>query len=129
MEERRWEDMNPDYLANIFWRLDPESRIQAVQLVCKQWHQAVRNPLCWKRLIFYPWIFSARSKTEFIKFAASLSQRRATVLVLPHVFDREDLVYFSEECPALKLLTEEFGINKVWGSSPESRSITVVLRW
>ncbi|KAK1403852.1 hypothetical protein POM88_003457 [Heracleum sosnowskyi] len=28
----------------------------------------------------------------------------ATVLVLPHVFDREDLVYFSEECPALKLL-------------------------
>lgn len=97
MEETKWEDMNPDFLANIFGRLEPKSRIVVIQLVCKPWYRTVRDPLCWKRLIFDPRILTARLQTDIIKFAASKSQRCATVLVLPLVCDREELLYVSEE--------------------------------
>ncbi|XP_017245809.1 F-box protein FBW2 [Daucus carota subsp. sativus] len=98
MEERKWEDMNVDCLVNIFGRLELQTRLQAVPLVCKTWYKALLNPSCWEHLIFPQMIPRLTSQTELMKFVVNRSQRRATILVLPYSCNREELLYVSEEC-------------------------------
>ena len=97
MEERKWEDMNVDCLVNIFGRLELQTRLQAVPLVCKTWYKALLNPSCWEHLIFPQMIPRLTSQTELMKFVVNRSQRRATILVLPYSCNREELLYVSEE--------------------------------
>ncbi|KAL6293408.1 hypothetical protein ACE6H2_001550 [Prunus campanulata] len=52
MDERRWEDLNIDCMANILGRVGMESLLLDVPFVCKSWYRASLNPSCWERLIF-----------------------------------------------------------------------------
>lgn len=53
MEERKWENFSSDCLVNIFKRLDLEMLLLDVPLVCKNWYQALLDPLCWQKIVFH----------------------------------------------------------------------------
>ncbi|KAL6971006.1 hypothetical protein U1Q18_030687, partial [Sarracenia purpurea var. burkii] len=53
MSEAKWEDLNVDYLVNIFGRLEMEYLVFDVPFVCKSWHKATHNPQCWRHLDFF----------------------------------------------------------------------------
>ena len=80
-----------------FGRVELQTKVQAVPLVCKAWYKALLNPSCWEHLIFPPFIPRQTSQIELMKFVVNRSQRRATILSLPDSCDREALVYVSEE--------------------------------
>ncbi|KAK1404198.1 F-box domain-containing protein [Heracleum sosnowskyi] len=118
MEERKWENLNEDCLVNIFGRLDVESLLLDVPLVCKQWYRATFNPLSWQNLVFPVDIYPSRLVDSFnsragdltfdisklIKFVVGRSQGCATTVVLPDCISREDLIFVSDKCPFLKVL-------------------------
>lgn len=103
-------------MVNIFGRLEVESLLLDVPLVCKPWHKATLTPLCWQRLAFPSDIFKSRILADayqvgaqgprrgLIKLVVNRSQRSATLLQLPDKCTRDELVYVSDECPALKHL-------------------------
>ncbi|KAK1378111.1 F-box domain-containing protein [Heracleum sosnowskyi] len=103
MEERKWEDMSTDCLANIFGRLDIESRLLHIPAVCKHWYRAVQNPLCWEKLDFRA-IDSESKLSQLMKIVANHSERCAISHVLVHFCTTKDLIQLSEACPALKTL-------------------------
>ena len=98
MEERKWENLNEDFLVNIFGRLDVESLLLDVPLVCKQWYRATFNPLSWQNIVFsvdiYPSTFGI---SELIKFVVGRSQGCATNIVLGDCISREDLIFVSDK--------------------------------
>ncbi|PRQ58793.1 putative F-box domain, leucine-rich repeat domain, L domain-containing protein [Rosa chinensis] len=49
--DRRWEDLNPDCLVNVFERVGTGSLLVSVPFVCKSWYRSSLNPACWQRLI------------------------------------------------------------------------------
>ncbi|KAK1404202.1 putative F-box/LRR-repeat protein 23 [Heracleum sosnowskyi] len=118
MEKRKWENLNEDCLVNIFGRLDVESLLLDVPLVCKQWYRATFNPLSWQNLVFPVDIYPSRLVDSFnsragdltfdisklIKFVVGRSQGCATTVVLPDCISREDLIFVSDKCPFLKVL-------------------------
>lgn len=112
MEERKWENLNEDCLANIFGRLDVESLLLDVPLVCKQWYRATFNPLSWQNLVFPDDIYQSRlldalnrraealtfEFSKLIKFVVGRSQGCATTFVLPeYCVCREDLIFVSDK--------------------------------
>ncbi|KAK9913226.1 hypothetical protein M0R45_037049 [Rubus argutus] len=48
---RRWEDLDPYCLVNVFERVGTESLLVSVPFVCKSWYRSTLNPACWQRLI------------------------------------------------------------------------------
>ncbi|XP_077216158.1 F-box/LRR-repeat protein At3g48880-like [Tasmannia lanceolata] len=125
MEDRKWEDLEMDCLVNIFGRLGLEDKILGVPFVCHSWYKASTNPLCWKvlnfesldlgRLSWKPSPFVKRFKREyhvenfsftgFLKFVVNRSRRCCVQLILPEELTEEDMIYVSDECPAVKLLS------------------------
>lgn len=118
MEERKWENLKEDCLVNIFGRLDVESLLLDVPLVCKHWYRATCNPLSWQNLVFSVDIFTSRLAdpinsrapdftyeiSKLIEFVVGRSQGCATTIVLPDCIRRVDLVFVSDKCPSLKVL-------------------------
>ncbi|KAM5556003.1 hypothetical protein ABKV19_023754 [Rosa sericea] len=49
--DRKWEDLNPDCLVNVFERVGTGSLLVSVPFVCKSWYRSSLNPACWQRLI------------------------------------------------------------------------------
>ncbi|XP_050386507.1 F-box protein FBW2-like [Argentina anserina] len=49
--DRRWEDLNPDCLVNVFERVGTGSLLVSVPFVCKSWYRSSLNPACWQPLI------------------------------------------------------------------------------
>lgn len=107
MEEREWENLNSDCLVNIFGRLDLESVLLDVPLVCKKWHEHLLNPLCWQIIVFPVDISRSRlalalddrgslNISGLIKFAVGRSQGCCTKLVLPNGTTLADLIYVSD---------------------------------
>lgn len=108
MEARKWENLNSDCLVNVFGRLDLEMLLLEIPLVCKQWHQALLNPLCWQKLVFP--VNISQSKLAYhafrcegsfnisglIKFVVDRSNGCATTLVLPQRTTKENLIYVSD---------------------------------
>lgn len=106
---RKWEDMPTDCLVNIFGRVQLESRLLDIPLVCKPWHRAVHNPLCWQRLVFpehtplfrrFNGLFAYTRKSRNIKLipiVVNLSQGCATSCLIPAYCSREELVYVTEK--------------------------------
>ncbi|XXG65211.1 hypothetical protein AAC387_Pa05g2973 [Persea americana] len=91
MKRRKWEDMEPNCLANIFSRVGLDSLIFWVPLVCKSWHAASSNPLCWKviNLCFLsyhsslPVRCSKSNWTRLLELAVDNSRGSALELVFP----------------------------------------------
>ncbi|KAK1390693.1 putative leucine-rich repeat domain, L domain-containing protein [Heracleum sosnowskyi] len=116
MEESKWENLNLDCVVNVFGRLDLESLVLDVPLVCKKWHQALANPLCWQKLVFPVDISQSPLAVEFdasgrslnisqlIKFVVDRSQGFCNKIVLPVGTTIADLLYVSDVCPNLKTL-------------------------
>ncbi|BFG15382.1 hypothetical protein CerSpe_016560 [Prunus speciosa] len=132
MDERRWEGLNIDCMANILGRVGMESLLLDVPFVCKSWYRASLNPSCWERLIFpdiktsysvsgyfiaenwvdYPLLQrfvhqyqideSYFSTTAFIKFVINRSKGHATALRVPPYASETDLKYVSDVCGDLK---------------------------
>ncbi|KAK9933213.1 hypothetical protein M0R45_020416 [Rubus argutus] len=127
MDQRRWENLDKDYLVKVFENVDMESLLLDVPFVCKSWHKVTLNPSCWKRLIFpefepeppfyefdYPiydrfvsefGLDSNRvSETAFIKFVVNRSQGNAVFLKLPGCSTIEAFEYVADACPSLVIL-------------------------
>lgn len=135
MEERKWENLNSDCLVNVFGRLDLETMLLDVPLICKQWYQALVNPLCWPTLVFPVDINRSRLAnhslqsggsfyiSRLIKFVVDRSKGSATTLVLPVDATVEDLIYVSDVCPSLKTLAlsnsygDSYGFSYEYGDS------------
>ncbi|XP_059630098.1 F-box/LRR-repeat protein At3g48880-like [Cornus florida] len=104
------EELNMDCLVNVLGKVGMESLLFDVPLVCKSWHNATRNPLCWHHLDF-PNSFKSRlgserfNATELIKFAVNRSGEFAVSLSLPYYFTADALDCLTEGCPGLKFLT------------------------
>jgi len=124
-EERKWDVLNMDCLANIFGRVGIESMLLDVPFVCKSWSKVTLRPLCWRRLVFPgmsqgPWYYNFFTYrlmeeyqvlgvgvfpiTSFMKSVINRSRRSATVVALPSCCTEEALVYVAEECPDLRNL-------------------------
>ncbi|KAK1404193.1 hypothetical protein POM88_003798 [Heracleum sosnowskyi] len=102
-----WENLNSDCLVNVFRRLDLESKLLDIPFVCKQWNQALLNPLCWQELVFPVDVSQSRladapkngesyNNPGLIKFVVRRSQGCATRLELPNDISEEDLVYIPD---------------------------------
>lgn len=115
MDERSWEDLDPDCLSNVFGRVEMESFLLDVPRVCKKWYRAALNPLCWRHLVFPNYLFQStllatdedgyRSDANgLIKFIGKRSQRSITSLVLPCDLTEEEHLCLAEQSPALKYL-------------------------
>lgn len=120
--ERRWEELPIDCFLTVMNKLTLEEKTLSVPFVCKSWHEALLLPQFWKVLNFYPlyvksWdSFAERfmqqhhnlrsfSFSGFLKLVVRRSQRSAEEII----FHREggtweDLLYVSNECPALRIL-------------------------
>lgn len=61
-ESKRWEDMEPDCLLAIFQRLPLEDLTLGAPFVCKSWHKASLDPLCWTNLNFQASAFASGGK-------------------------------------------------------------------
>ncbi|XP_031249239.1 F-box/LRR-repeat protein At3g48880-like isoform X1 [Pistacia vera] len=127
MGERKWEDLEMDCLVNVLGRVGIESLLLDVPFVCKSWHKASLNPLCWKFLSF-PFAFDSWSNkniirryrdqyeieelsgTAFIKFIVDRSCRNATKLVFPTYCTEEALKHAADECPGLEILGLPCGV-------------------
>lgn len=101
---RKWDELNSDCLMNVFGRLDLESRLLDIPLVCKHWHQALLNPFCWQKLVLPANIFRLAAHARecgkyfnvsgLIKFVVDRSKGCATTLVLPESTTKlEDPIY------------------------------------
>ncbi|KAK1372368.1 hypothetical protein POM88_028561 [Heracleum sosnowskyi] len=113
MEERKWENLSSDFLVNIFKRLDLEILLSDVPIVCKNWYQALLDPLCWQKLVFPPAGNDSRlaialedgeNVPTLIKFVLGRSQEHATTIVLPAFTYIVDVLNVLDQCPALKFL-------------------------
>ncbi|KAJ6827841.1 F-box/LRR-repeat protein-like [Iris pallida] len=118
----RWGDMEADCLVSIFQRLSLEDLTLSIPLVCKSWHRASHDPLCWRsldfrKLDFLPWSkFGERAKktyprspfsfSSFMRFAIHRSSGAAVELRFPLFLQVsiKDLAYASKECPRLKIV-------------------------
>ncbi|KAL6206809.1 hypothetical protein ACLB2K_024055 [Fragaria x ananassa] len=49
---RKWAELEMDCLINVFGRVGMESLLVSVPFVCKSWHEATLDPLCWQTLSF-----------------------------------------------------------------------------
>ncbi|XP_022764557.1 putative F-box/LRR-repeat protein 23 [Durio zibethinus] len=122
-QQRNWKDMETDCLINVLGRVGMESLLLYVPFVCKSWHRASLNPMCWKTLIFpkikddrfdLDYTFRERlmdtyqikkfSVTAFIKSIVDRSHGNATTLFLPEGCSEEALKYVADKCSALKQL-------------------------
>ncbi|KAH7858105.1 hypothetical protein Vadar_020044 [Vaccinium darrowii] len=92
-EERKWDVLNMDCLANIVGRVGIESLLLDVPFVCKSWSKATLSPLCWRRLVF-----------PGMSQVINCSRRSATMVALPSCCTEEAFVYVAEECPDLRNL-------------------------
>ncbi|CAK7340334.1 unnamed protein product [Dovyalis caffra] len=121
MEERKWENLELDCLANAFGRVGMESLLLDVPFVCKSWYKASLDPSCWKRLVFprnieSDWMTTGVllldrfmeeykigncSVDAFVKFIVGRSHGNCTCLLLPSGCTQEVIKYIADECPAL----------------------------
>ena len=118
MENRRWEELNQDCLVEVLRKLDIESLLTNIPLVCKSWYKASLDPKCWKCLNFHELASSPYLRppydspffddfnilngnndlaNAFIKFVVDRSQRCATTLVIAGFFTQQSLEYVSQE--------------------------------
>ncbi|KAK1404201.1 hypothetical protein POM88_003806 [Heracleum sosnowskyi] len=115
MEERKWENLNSDCLVNVFGRLDLETRLLDIVLVCKKWKEVLLNPLCWQIIDFPDDISQSRlavasdargspNISGLINFVVGRSQGCCSKLVLPNGTTIADLIYVSDACPNIKTL-------------------------
>ncbi|KAJ6853097.1 F-box/LRR-repeat protein-like [Iris pallida] len=120
-EERRWEDLGIDCLANIFSRLDLEDLTLSVPFVCKPWLEASTDVQCWRVLNLrdmdlMPWSsFSTRFKqayntkrfllTSFVKTLIDRGRGSTVELAFPcqRFASLQELEYASINCPKLKV--------------------------
>ncbi|PIA46976.1 hypothetical protein AQUCO_01500484v1 [Aquilegia coerulea] len=120
MEQRKWEELNKDCLVQIFERVGLESLLLNIPFVCKTWHKASFDPLCWKTLDFgvldmifrgsFNYKFECQysikkfSTTKFIMFVIRRSCGSAINVALPCNWTFEILEHIANECPSLKRL-------------------------
>ncbi|KAJ6798707.1 F-box/LRR-repeat protein-like [Iris pallida] len=119
--ERRWEELPIDCFLTILNKLTLEEKKLSVPFVCKSWYEALLLPQFWKVLNFYPlyvksWdSFAERfmqqynlrsfSFSGFLKLLVRRSQGSAEEIIFHHQGGTwEDLLYVSNECPALRIL-------------------------
>nr|CAD1841480.1 unnamed protein product [Ananas comosus var. bracteatus] len=118
-EGRRWSEMAADCLSLIFRRLSLEDLAVGVPFVCKSWHRASLDPLCWTLLDFrdvdfMPWSrfsreFSDRyavprfSFSGFLRLCVARSRGSAVELAFPLLFGASlrDL-HVAKECTKLR---------------------------
>ncbi|KAL8101821.1 hypothetical protein AgCh_033642 [Apium graveolens] len=108
MEERKWENLNYDCLVNVLKRVDLETKLFDVPLVCKHWYYTLLNLLCWQKLVF-PFNYEESRLTtaledeknvaRLMKFVVNRSLGRATTFLAPIFATIEDVI-----CPGLKYL-------------------------
>ncbi|KAL6315253.1 hypothetical protein AAG906_000332 [Vitis piasezkii] len=114
MEERKWDELNMDCLANVFQKVGMLSLLFDVPFVCKSWYKASLNPMCWQHLVFpdinpsdmgrqIPVRLLIQS-TSVVKLVVNRSSGCATTLALPKHCSEKALEYAAKKCPALKIL-------------------------
>ncbi|XP_074348513.1 uncharacterized protein LOC141687212 [Apium graveolens] len=113
MEERKWENLNYDCLVNVLKRVDLETKLFDVPLVCKHWYYTLLNLLCWQKLVF-PFNYEESRLTtaledeknvaRLMKFVVNRSLGRATTFLAPIFATIEDVMYVLDTCPGLKYL-------------------------
>ncbi|XP_061992833.1 F-box protein FBW2-like [Rosa rugosa] len=86
--QRRWDELNPDCLLNVFRRLGMEELLYDVPFVCKSWHRASHNPSCWQSLIFPDIDHNAVDEDENIKYDASSADNESKPQSFGAFYDR-----------------------------------------
>lgn len=132
-EGRRWSEMAADCLSLIFRRLSLEDLAVGVPFVCKSWHRASLDPLCWTLLDFHdidfmPWSrfsreFSDRyavprfSFSGFLRLCVARSRGSAVELAFPLLFGASlrDLHVAKEYAPLIHVtISEPFSIVSIY---------------
>ncbi|KAL6176512.1 hypothetical protein ACLB2K_053145 [Fragaria x ananassa] len=131
---RKWAELQTDCLINVFKRIGMESLVLSVPFVCKSWHEATLDPLCWQNLSFpdflplleppksctslgaldpfyYKFVDKCRVKntttfsiTAFVRMVVGRSHGKAVEIKLPGFIDEETLRYVSDSCPGIRVL-------------------------
>ncbi|PRQ29360.1 putative F-box domain, Zinc finger, SWIM-type, leucine-rich repeat domain, L [Rosa chinensis] len=126
---RKWAKLEVDCLTNVFGRLGMEPLLMNVPFVCKSWHKATQDPLCWQNLSFpeflpllepkslgpepfyYKFVDKCQVKknttfsiSAFVRMVVARSHGKAIEIKLPGFITEETLRYVSDACPGIRVL-------------------------
>ncbi|CAK7345414.1 unnamed protein product [Dovyalis caffra] len=121
MEERNWEDLDADCLANVLGRVGLDSLLFDIPFVCKSWYKFTLNPFCWDTIVFpsnyndgdvqkrfmKEYRVKKFSLDAFVKFIVDRSLGKCTALYLHHLYfvKEETINYVVDKCPSLRRLS------------------------
>nr|XP_011461998.1 PREDICTED: F-box/LRR-repeat protein At3g48880-like [Fragaria vesca subsp. vesca] len=119
-----------DCLINVFGRVGMESLLVSVPFVCKSWHEATLDPLCWQTLSFpeflpllepnslglepfyYKFVGLCQVKkntsfsiTAFVRMVVARSHGKVVEIKFPGFINEETLRYVSGSCPGIRVLS------------------------
>lgn len=89
--------MPQDSLVKVFEKVGLKGIASDIPFVCKSWHKASLDPLCWRFLDF-----PSHTCTEDLKLAVDRSRGLAIHVKFPLTISLEGLAYVAEKCPALE---------------------------
>lgn len=104
-EFRRWDELLPDALGQIFHNLSLEEILTVVPRVCKSWAKVVNGPYCWQEIDIEDWSNLAKPQDvdRMLQMLITFSCGSLQKLCVSNV-SSESFTYIVENAPALKSL-------------------------